>query len=120
MSETYQIDNYIFTLDYGSKVINVWVKEVKPDNLADRYLANSAKKAKTIFEQLKAYKPEPLPENLNTHCACTGKPCDPNSWFCHRQFVAVRYLKGHPGNWNSNKNCHELRTNDNNKTDGGK
>jgi len=112
--ELLKIDNYVFTLDDGSKTINVWVKEIHPDNLADRYLANSPKKAKAIFQQLREYKPEKLPYDLDTFCACTGKPCDPNSWFCHREFVAIRYLKGHPGTNTVNKGCRELQTNKSN------
>jgi hypothetical protein len=118
MSERHQIDDFIFVFPAISKrdnlnrnkVIDVYYKEVGGET-ADRYIANTKKQAKKIFEQLKAYKPEPLPDNLNTFCACTGKPCDPNSWFCHRNFVAVRYLKGHPGNWDTNKNCQNLQTN---------
>jgi hypothetical protein len=93
MSEKCQQDDFIFILPHGSKIIEVYYKEETKEKLADRYMGKSAKDAKTAFENIKKFQSIPLPTGLKTYCDCTGKPCDPDSWFCHRNFAAIRYLK---------------------------
>ncbi len=111
MSEKCTVEDYVFVLPYGGKIIDCYYKEEKRDHLADRYLGRSPKDAKAAFEEIKAFKPIPLPENLATVCSCTGKPCDPTSTFCHREFVAVRFLKPRPGKCSPNKGCQFITTN---------
>lgn len=107
MSETCTVENYIFVLPYGGKIIDCYYKQIGRDT-ADRYMGKSAKDAKTTFEKIKAFKPIPLPENLKNYCGVTFKPCDPNSWFCHRQFVAIRFFDDRPGY--TTKGCFLMRT----------
>lgn len=110
MSERCTQGDFIFVLPYGGKIITCYYKEEQKEHIADRYMGNNAKEAKTAFEAIKAFVPIPLPENLTTVCDCTNKPCDPNSWFCHRDFVAIRFIKGHPGKHDSNKACRFLKS----------
>ena len=88
MSQTHVIDEFTFSLAPDDKTIIVFYKEA----IADKYLANSAKQAKAVFEKIKKYQKVVFSPDLKSYCACTGKPCDPESWFCHRNFVAIRYL----------------------------
>jgi hypothetical protein len=109
LSEQCQVENYIFVLPYGSKNIECYYKQIDREHLADRYMGRSPKDAKSTFEEIKAFKPTPLPENLQTVCSCSGKPCDPNSSFCHREFVATRFLKDRPGKCSPNKGCQYIK-----------
>jgi hypothetical protein len=108
MSEKCVVENYIFVLPYGSKIIECYYKKEGKEHEADKYIGKSAKQAKTAFEAIKAFKPIPLPANLKHYCVVTQKPCDPDSWFCHRQFVALRFFEDRPGH--TTKGCHLMRT----------
>ena len=108
MSERCIVENYLFVLPHGSKVIDVYYNEENKEHLADRYLGQSAKDAKTAFENIKKFQPIPLPYGLKTYCDCTNKPCDPESWFCHRNFIAIRYLKDKRFS-GTNKNCISMK-----------
>jgi hypothetical protein len=109
VSEKCTVENYIFVLPYGSKIIECYYKEENNRHeTADKYMGRSAKDAKTAFEAIKAFKPISLPENLKQYCGVTRKPCDPNSWFCHRQFIAIRFFDDRPGY--TTKGCYLMRT----------
>jgi len=109
MSEKYTVENYIFVLPYGGKIIDCYYKEENREHLADRYLGRSPKDAKKAFEEIKAFKMPQLPADLKTVCSCTKKPCDPNSSYCHREFAAIRFLQNRPGKCSPNEGCHEIQ-----------
>ncbi|MGD6808523.1 MAG: hypothetical protein ACQCN3_02375 [Candidatus Bathyarchaeia archaeon] len=104
------IENYIVSYIPGATIIIFYYKEVAPDKIADTYSLDSAEEVAAVFEQLKAYVPTPIPEDCKTICDLTKKPCDPESWLCHRQFAALRFLKNHPGNRSKNASCSYLKT----------
>lgn len=108
--QIHKIDDYIFVLPFGSKIFTVYYKQIDKEHIADRYISCSAKETRKAFEAVKKFTPIPLPKDIKTYCDCTDKPCDPDSWFCHRQFAAIRFIKDHPGSHSSNKDCHQLRT----------
>jgi len=110
--QRHQIENFIFSYIPNSTIIIAYYKEVSTEHIADRYLANSSEQATTIFEQLKAYVPKPIPVNCKHICDITSKSCDPDSWVCHRQFAAIRFLKDHPGTLSNNKECPHLKLKD--------
>jgi len=108
MSEQCTVEGFIFTLPYGTKEIECeYIKDGKKYH-ADKFMGRSSKHAKTVFEAIKAFKPIPIPEDCKNYCTVTGKPCDPNSWFCHRQFVAIRFFNDRPEH--TTKGCHLMRT----------
>ena len=109
MSEKCTVENYIFVLPYGGKIIDCYYKEENREHLADRYLGRSPKDAKKAFEEIKAFKMPQLPADLKTVCSCTKKPCDPNSSYCHREFAAIRFLQNRPGKCSPNEGCHEIQ-----------
>ena len=97
-------ENYIFVLPEKSSTIFCYYKEVTPENLCDKYLANSNEEAKTVFDEIKGFKHE-QPTEENFICEVTEKPCNPNDWFCHRDFVALRFVKS---KGKINRGCHCL------------